>query len=478
MQGVPQNCAKRARMLCWCACLTGGAASAQVVNESFKFLPGDAIAGDEFGASVAMSGGTCVISAPLADDMGTDSGCARVYVQQGSTWTLEQKIVPDAALASRRLGWSVALDGDRLVLGAPGDDISGASSGAVYVYERSGSTWTQQAIVTPDDARAGLEFGHEVALDGQTLLVGTYRADDRGVRSGTAYVFVDEGGQWSQQTELVPSDSGAEALFGWRLDVRGDIAIVGAPGDDERGPSAGAAYVFTREDTVWTEQAKLIASVTTTGHELGNDVAIGEGLALIGAPRAHLFGVSSGAVHSFIRTGTGKQATWSEHDTLIPANAQSTDFFGFTIALSGASAAIGAPQSDASGERSGAAYLFRLESDAWVEQSMLLPSDGDDRDVFGKDIAMSGNMVLPGASGDDENGVLAGSAYVFVLCAADFNRDGTLNTSDFIAYLNDFVAVTNGQPTTYGSPDLAEPFGVVNTADFIAYLNLFTGGCS
>ncbi|MBI3597593.1 MAG: FG-GAP repeat protein, partial [Nitrospirae bacterium] len=239
-------------------------------------------AGDEFGNSVALSGDTLAVGAPFEDSNATggqndnstlNAGAVYVFVRSSGIWTQQAYIKASNTDAGDRFGYSVALDGDTLVVGAPFEssnstvinkgetDNSAPNAGAVYVFVRSGTMWTQQAYVKGSNNSAGVQFGSSVALDGETLVVGA-------PYSGAVYVFVRTGDTWTQQAY----ENGGGDFFGWSVAVSGDILAVGAPfedssasginGDstDNSAVDSGAVYVFVRSGDIWTEDAYIKAS--------------------------------------------------------------------------------------------------------------------------------------------------------------------------------------------------------------------------
>ena len=162
----------------------------------------------------------------------------------------QAKLTASDGAAYDYFGCSVAVSGDgsTAVIGAHGDDDIGNNSGSVYVFTRSGSSWTQQAKLTASDGASGDLFGYSVAVsgDGSTAVIGAHGDDDRGIDSGSAYVFTRSGSSWTQQAKLTASDGAASDLFGWSVAVSGDgsTAVIGAYYDDDRGSNSGSAYVF------------------------------------------------------------------------------------------------------------------------------------------------------------------------------------------------------------------------------------------
>lgn len=175
-----------------------------------------------------------------------------------ATFDPQFKVTASDAQAADNFGRSLAISGDTVIIGAT---ESGVGTGSAYVFVRSGSSWMEQQKLTASDATAGDLFGGSVAIDGNTAIVGAFGEDSAGHnRNGAAYVFVRSGSTWTQQQKLTASDPRDIADFGWSVTVQSNTVIIGAPGDSELATSSGAAYVFTRSGTTWTQQQKLTAS--------------------------------------------------------------------------------------------------------------------------------------------------------------------------------------------------------------------------
>jgi FG-GAP repeat len=220
--------------------------------QTAKLVADDEAAGDASGASIALGGDTAVVGAYLDDGAGQDSGSATVWVRSSSGWSREARLVASDAAADDEFGYSVGIQGDTAVVGAPGDDDAGPLSGSAYVFVRSGTNWSQQAKLVASDAATLDSFGWSVAVQGDTALVGSF--------CGSAYVFVRSGTDWSQQAKLVASDAVVGDRFGWWVAVDSETAVVGAPYDSNVTVDTGSAYVFVRSGTTWSQQAKLVAS--------------------------------------------------------------------------------------------------------------------------------------------------------------------------------------------------------------------------
>ena len=394
--------------------------------EQAKLTASDGADSDYFGYSVAVSGdgNTAVIGARYDDDRGSESGSAYVFTRSGGSWTQQAKLTASDGAAGDVFGYSVAVSGDgsTAVIGAHGDDDRGSESGSAYVFTRSGSSWTQQAKLTASDGAAGDIFGYSVAVsgDGNTAVIGAYGDDDRGIESGSAYVFTRSGGSWTQQAKLTASDGAAGDVFdfGYSVAVSGDgsTAVIGAYGDDDRGSESGSAYVFTRSGGSWTQQAKLTASDGAAGDVFGYSVAVsGDGsTAVIGAHGDDDRGSESGSAYVFTRSGS----SWTQQAKLTASDGAAGDIFGYSVAVSGDgnTAVIGAYGDDDRGIESGSAYVFTRSGSSWTQQAKLTASDGAAGDLFGWSVAVSGDgsTAVIGAHGDDDRGYQSGSAYIFV----------------------------------------------------------------
>jgi uncharacterized repeat protein (TIGR01451 family) len=319
--------------------------------------------------------------------------------------------------ANDRLGSAVAISGDTAVLGS---HYRSSSAGAVYVYTRSGATWTQQAKLTASDAAANDQFGYSVAISGDTIVVGAYMDDDHGSNSGSAYVFTRSGSTWSQQGKLTAADGAANDYFGYSVAVENDTALISASSDDDSGLDSGSAYVFTRSGSAWSQQAKMLAADGAAGDQFGCAVALSGETALIGAYRTDHTGANSGSAYTFVRSG----ATWTQQAELVAADAATNDAFGYSVALAGDTALVGAYWDDDAGTNSGSAYVFTRSGSSWSQESKLTATDAAAGDQFGYAVAVSDGTALVGAPFDDDPTTSSGSAYGFSKLAAGWTQVG------------------------------------------------------
>jgi len=393
------------------AVIVSGAAAAPEAKVT-KLTARDAAANDQFGFSVAVSGGTTVVGAFRDDDAGTSSGSAYVFVRRGGGWSQQAKLTASDAAPGDQFGRSVAISGDTAVIGASGDDDGGSSSGAAYVFVRSDGSWSQQAKLTASDAAANDLFGRSsVALSGETAVVGAASNDDAGPSSGSAYVFVRSGGSWSQQAKLTASDAAPVDFFGRVVALSGETAVVGAINHDDGGSNSGSAYVFVRSGTAWSQQEKLAASDAAANDFFGFSVAISGDTAVIGAGGSDDTGESSGSAYVFVRSGTA----WSQQAKLTASDAAAFDQFGRSVAIRG-DTAVGGALNEGRPDllNAGAAYAFERNeggANTWGQVNKLTASDAQGGDQFGRAVAISEDtaVIIIGAPNKDNTG----AAYVF-----------------------------------------------------------------
>lgn len=373
---------------------------------------------------MALDGDTALVGVEEdAEPNGGDAGSAYVFVRSDGGWSQQAKLAATDGDSSDAFGTSVALDGDTAIVGAPGDEDPHSPTqfrtGAAYVFTRSGTDWTQRAKLTASDGDGSDRFGQSVAIDGDTAIVGaSHDEQPNGNEAGAAYVFTGSGGSWSEQAKLAAGDGIDLDHFGWSVDLDGDTALVGAKDalQSDRRSDAGAAYVFVRSGSTWSEQAELVGSDTLEFDHLGRSVALDGDTALVGAWGEDSNGDEAGATYAFVRSGS----TWSEQEKLLPQDGDSNDRFGWSVALSGGTALVGAVAdehlNDSFAAYGGTAYVFTRSVSTWSQHAKLAASDGDAQDDFGFAVAVDGARALVSARDDeDPNGDGAGSAYVFDL---------------------------------------------------------------
>ena len=345
------------------AAATGGL-RAEVVDSEMLLLPFDHHLNQAFGYSVAISGGTAVVGAP---EDALRVGSAYVYNKVGTNWVFRQKLIPIEGGTNDLIGISVAIDSDLLAIGAPGFNPgftnSVANQGYAYIFQRNtNGDWVQQARLFAPDAQRDDRFGVSVALSGQSVVIGSSFHDDFGnTNNGSIYAFDLTGSGWQLTAKITPDDLTNNSFFGQRVAMSGNTIIACAssslvPVGNFFLTSPGAAYVYTRTNVTpyyfpWNLQQKLLPGNFTNSGQFGYSVALDGDTALVGAP----FTSEGGTVFSFIRNGN----VWTNQTQLVPGDRTNGDNFGSSIALQGTRAVIGAVGKDSNNITGlGAAYVF------------------------------------------------------------------------------------------------------------------------
>jgi len=372
----------------------------------------------EFGTSVALSddGDTALIGGPADDE---NLGAAWVFTRSGSAWSQQgEKLTGTGESGNGRFGTSVALsaDGNTALVGGSADD---SDVGAVWAFTRSGAAWNQQGekIIGSGETGEG-RFGSSVTLseDGDTALIGGWR-DDGNI--GAAWAFTRSGSAWTQQgAKLTGGGATGEGEFGTSvaLSANGDTALIGAPHDDG---NVGAAWAFTRSGTAWTQQGeKLTGSGETGAGEFGTGVALSDdgNIALLGAP-----GDDAALGGTWVLTRSS--GVWSQQGPKLTGGEEDNSEFGVLVALSadGNTALVGGWNDNG---RKGAAWVFTRSGGVWAQQGPKLVGSGVEAgDGFGTSVALSadGNTALIGSPGNE---LRKGAAWVFTRSGSNWSQQG------------------------------------------------------
>lgn len=268
-----------------------------VWSEQQKLTASDGANTDLFGFSVSISGDTIVVGAYGDDDDGNATGSAYVFTRTGSIWTEQQKLLASDRVALDRFGESVAIDGDTIIVSSRTAGIN--DRGAAYVYTRSGTVWTEQQKLISSDSKSGFEFGNKVDVSGDTAAVCKRTDNDNGFFSGAGYVFTRKGTVWSEQQKLTASDGVKRDEFCSSVSIDGNKIVIGSALDDDNGFNSGSFYLFMRTGESWNEQAKLLPSDGFSFQGIGNRVAIDGDEIIVGADGDNDNGPSSGAAYFF-----------------------------------------------------------------------------------------------------------------------------------------------------------------------------------
>ncbi len=419
-----------------------------------------------FGRCVAMSETTLVVgSARWGLSV---PGVVQVYERVNEVWVHQTALHHPSPDGNDRFGFSVAIDGDLIVVGTTGDDSSSAGtlgdptnnslsdSGAAVVFARSGGYWSQVAYLKASTPDIDDEFGHSVAVQGDTIVVGAHLEGSIHPDSGAAYVFVGNGASWSQQAFLKASDPNWYHRFGAAVALDQDSVVIGAWHHTIGGFATGAAYVFERTGTTWTEEAFLTGSNSDDYDQFGRAVDISGDCILVAAPTEGSFGTGVngdqtqqvgaelGAVYVFERNA----GVWTQSAYVKPNRIDPQDRFGNSVAIvdrrfvvganseDSGSIGINGQTDDASASASGAAYYFTPEGASWKQEAYIKPSNTDAGDSFGQAVDLHGDQLAvggygessaaPGLNGDQSDNSLpgAGAVYLFDLHAPMANFCG------------------------------------------------------
>jgi hypothetical protein len=363
-----------------------------------------------FGHAVAVSGDTIVVGEPDRDvafpgALATSLGTVHVFVKSGPSWLLQQELRPPLQ-TDVFYGKSVAIDGDVLVVGAPGYATGGGKTGAAFVYRRTGSTWSAPTILVGETVDAGDAYGESVAISGDTIVVGASGDDGH----GTVWPYVWTGIEWLTQGTLSDPTGAAGDELGGNVAVRGDDIIASASGDDYSGlTDAGSLHWFTRSGGVWTHQQRIVPPDPTSSSAFGGPVAISDGRFIVGSMFKTVGGLSgAGAAYTFYNTGD----SWLYEQTLTAPTPAENDYYGSGVALDGNTAIVGAFWADS---YHGAAFFYTRGAGTWTMRQRIDMTAYDPSVAhMGSSAALSGGTAVLGAQMSNSASVtLPGAAFVF-----------------------------------------------------------------
>ena len=453
-----------------------------------KLTADDGSDDDEFGYSVAIDGSTVVVGAHQDDDAtnGDNSGSAYVFTRSSpaAPWSQTAKLTASDAAADDKFGISVAIDGDTIVVGAHQNDDDGDSSGAAYVFTKSGNVWVtgnETAKLAASDAAVGDAFGISVAVHGDTVVVGAHlenandedQDDTNDVSdAGAVYVFtkpdtdangdlltdwkdwdsLDEDAKAALTAKLTASDGAANDELGISVAIDGDTVVAGAHlhDIDDNGSSilnAGAAYVFTKPTDGWTdntEGAKFTAPDGAADDEFGISVAIDVNTVVVGAHK-HDVGANTNAGAAYIFTRDSNSGKWGQPLKLTASNGHADDGFGNSVAVDGNTAVVGAylDDRDTAALDTGSTYVFARQLGMWSETLNLAGPDPGQNDRLGYSVAVDDGTLLAGVPQGD---LSRGSAYAMDISTAKWaNLVSTELTDDGEDYFYRVLNLTNDQ---------------------------------
>jgi FG-GAP repeat/PKD domain/Bacterial Ig domain len=368
---------------------------------STQLLSPNPKAGDLFGYSVAITDTYALVGAYQADNKGSNSGAAYVYKRSGDTWQYVQTLTASNGAASDNFGQSLILTDTLAIVTARSGDGLATDTGAVYIYQRSGETWSEVQKLSSDDGVAGDEFGFSVALLGNSIFIGADEDDNK----GSAYIFQKQGSSYVQTQKLQPATLDANHRFGRSVAVFGTTLMLGAAGDDTNGDGAGAVYVYQNNGAGWSQVDILTASDGSAGDRFGRAIEFDDRYAVISAVYDDALGSFAGSAYIFEL----KNGIWTQMQKLEGSDTDLEDRFGHSALLNGDYVMIGAYEAGATG----ALYVYKHMGNTWNQVNRLKPAQVVTGDFLGEYSKMTSNYIISGARNHDAGATNAGAVYIF-----------------------------------------------------------------
>ncbi len=400
-----------------------------------KIFASDGTNYDYFGYAVASSGTKVVIGAPYDNVYGMFSGSAYVYDLSSGTLAdvlaSEIKLTPSDGAYNDRYGYAVSISGDIVVIGAYYDDDSASESGSVYIYDLSHGTGSaadvraSQIKLTPSDGVTNGLFGETISISGDTLAIGAHGDDDRGLYSGSVYIYSlsntsSTSAIQATQKKITASDGESVDCFGCFVDVSGNMLVAGAYGDDDLGSGSGAAYVYNLANgsgsasDIMASEIKLTASDGGTNDSYGMKVGISGNHVVVGAYQDKPFGTMSGSAYVYnLANGSGSATDVRASEIKLTAyDGEEYDSFGYCLAVSEDMLVVGMPYDDDKGGNSGSLYIYDLSAANVLDSVIKLYAyDGEAYDNFGYAVDFVGDKMVIGANCGSGNVSGSGVAY-------------------------------------------------------------------
>ena len=375
-----------------------------------------------FSSDISENGSYIIVGNPYEV---SQTGAAYIFYNSGTGgWVQQAQLLASDAQTGDQFGWSVSISsaGDVVVIGAPQEDTGGSEAGAIYIFTRTGSTWTEQTKIQASDKTAGDLFGYAVDINriGNGILVGAPTAGVPGNAPGAAYFIIEGGGAWYQYQKIQASDRADQDGFGISVAIAGDsdtitsmYAVVGAPSK----PVAtidGAVYIFAGFPLSQQQKISGISSLD----QLGVSVAINDAADIIvaGAPLRYVDGVRAGAAYIYTRSGS----TWTQQQEITnQTNPALDNSFGTSVDINdvGNIIAIGAIGVDVTSTDSGAMFTFEYGGTSW-QQTRYLPAQAGLQNYtnMGRSVAISGDSstVIAGAPNQSVGGGYSFNGVVYI----------------------------------------------------------------
>ena len=366
----------------------------------------------------------------------------------------DAKLIANDAMTTQLFGWSVAIDRDVAVVGAPSDSQASWLAGAAYVFRRVNNTWLQVQKLMPSDAVPVGRFGTAVSVSGSVIVVGAPKEEvtagtppNPPQRAGAVYVYRSNGLTWFEEQKIPGfSSSSYSDQFGYSVAVEGNTVVIGAPLDDGAcGPwdpscNSGCVYVYRYNGLKWNQTTRIVATDNARGDRLGSSVALSAGRIVAGAEDKAKNGQHTGAAYVF-----HQEIVWVQRGRFTSSSLVDGDRYGASVSIDGGSIVVGAPGEDSVGTDSGAAYLYRQSGVTWSLDRKLLSNDLAAGDEFGTSVDVDNVTIVVAALWDDHSGrTERGSAYLYRQLGPFWIQQSKLVASDAVALFANQVSVSDG----------------------------------
>ena len=405
VSGHDERRAKRGAIAWWAA---ASAAIVLLVTTSSavgqtKFVPAGAPAEAAFGSAAAVQGSFAVVGAPReVDAAGRQAGAVYVSSLDGSSsW----RLTPSDADTRFQFGRAVAVDGDAIVVGAVF---------AAYVFRFDGTNWNEEAKLGGSCADG--RFGTSVAIEGSRLMVGAPLKGclDASVEGHVFFYHRTGAGVWELTRKLTSHYGTVGSYYGWSVSLDGSTAVVGAPG-------WGEVFTYWPDGSTWQIGERIVDPIWGSGRSFGRSVSLQDGALVVGTPGDSEVQAGAGAAYVYRQAASGG---WASEGKLLPpptspAQKLTGSYYGSTVGLSGDLIVMGGPQADIAGQENGAVLVFARQNGSWAYQATLTAADGGSYDYLGTGLDIDHGFVLAGAPGHDALGANVGAAYLYAVGAAE-----------------------------------------------------------
>ena len=405
---------------------TSGGAPQWVLAQQF-FTPQAPAPAYRFGGSVAIEGDVLAIYASMYENEPIDSGVVYIYRKGIFGWSFSQRLESPTPSHTGIFGLRLLLEDGLLLVGAPGDSTAGLDAGAVFAYVDNGSSFQlEQHLVPPPPFGDYQYFGSAFDVDThegvQRVVIGGPTQFYYGDTVGRVYMYTREvdpvlGAQWSIEDGILATDGNEEDLFGTWLSLQGDELAVGAPGCDDLGENVGAVYHFERQGTQWYGLRKLLPGSPDPYERFGRRIELDGERVLVASAGDTMSQVSEGAVRS-IPLNTIDCVAQCDAPQLPGSGAE----LGTSVAISGEYAIVGDPV----GETRGRIQLYKRYDDCFQLEAELSANDADADDLFGIAVDIDGTRAIVGAPNEEANGTQSGASYVYRRLGVAWVYDGML----------------------------------------------------